>query len=917
MSAINSRSAYMAYWGKADRADPDRYHPLALHGLDAAALAWALLESDPLPRRGLGALSSLPAQALPPLAAFLAGLHDAGKFSPRFQALRPDLFQRLQGRRCSQYPLRHTALGQAALAEVVRSAWLERGWFGLDQAAANDWGRRKFLDAWLAAAAGHHGQPLAPDALDDLPATSAFPKTDWTALGDYAGDLAALLGADQPWLAGWNLSDHLPGVLRASWLLAGLIVLCDWLASNERYFPYLSRPVSLAEYWPETLARARRVLGMTGLLPARPAPFAGLQGLFDHLSQPRPMQVFAAEEVELNPGPALFILEDSTGSGKTEAALALAQRLLAQGEADGLFMALPTMATANAMYRRLQAVQPRFFAPGEKPSLVLAHSQKRLVNALALAGDDAKRAPVSSGRDPNGGEEDSGVESAVWLADSNKKALLANLGVGTLDQALLAALPVRHQALRLLGLGRSLLIADEVHAYDAYTTELLAGLLRFQAALGGSAVLLSATLPLNTRRQLTKAFAAGLGLQGEIDQPASLAYPLATCLQAGRVAETPVDLAPGLSRELRVSLVHDEAAIRERLAQAARAGGCACWIRNTVGDAMRAYRDLLAEPGLGPGRVELFHARFAMGDRLAIEDRVLDAFGPHSRPSHRAGRVLVATQVVEQSLDLDFDLLASDLAPMDLIIQRAGRLHRHHRPHRPLAEPELLVLSPPPTPDAPRDWFRSFLEKASFVYPRHGQLWLTASLLAAAPRLRLPERARELVEGVYGDEAAERVPKALQAIEEKREGDQSAERSLGQLHCLAPDQGYALGGSPWGEDTPTRLGHDSAILRLARWENNELRPWADGEGMLAWELSQVRVRRGLVAGENPSPGPALAAALAQAKENMADQCRYALLIALEPGPDGAWRGRAVNHRQEGVEISYHNATGVDIMPLLR
>lgn len=911
--AVSPQNTYAAYWGKADRADPDRCHPLALHGLDAAALAWALLEGDHLLRDRLGALSGLPAQALPPLAAFLAGLHDAGKFSPRFQALRPDLFQRLQSRRCRQHPMRHTALGQAALTEVVRSAWLEQGWFGLDQAAADDWDRREFLDALLPVAAGHHGQPLAPDALDGLPATSAFPNTDQAALGAYAGDLAALLGADQPWLAGWAWEGQAPGVRRASWLLAGLIVLCDWLASNERYFPYLSHPVALAEYWPETLARARRVLGMTGLLPARPAPYAGLHGLFDHLSQPRPMQVFAAEEVELTPGPALFILEDSTGSGKTEAALALAQRLLAQGEADGLFMALPTMATANAMYRRLQAVQPRFFAPGEKPSLVLAHSQKRLVNALELAGDDAKRAPVSSGQDPNDGEDDSGVESAAWLADSNKKALLANLGVGTLDQALLAALPVRHQALRLLGLGRSLLIADEVHAYDAYTTELLAGLLRFQAALGGSAVLLSATLPLNTRRQLTKAFAAGLGLQGEVKQPASLAYPLATCLQASRLREEPVPLAPGLSRELRVRLVHDEAAIRERLAQTARAGGCACWIRNTVDDAMRAYRDLLADPGLEPGRVELFHARFAMGDRLAIEDRVLNAFGPHSHPGDRAGRVLVATQVVEQSLDLDFDMLASDLAPMDLIIQRAGRLFRHHRANRPLAEPELLVLAPPLTPDAPRDWFRSFLEKASRVYPSHGQLWLTASLLDAAPRLRLPERARELVEGVYGDEAAERVPKDLQAIEEKREGDKSAERSLGQLHCLDPDQGYALGDSPWSEDTPTRLGHDSAILRLARWENGALRPWADGEGMLAWELSQVRLRRNQVAGEDPSPAPTLAAAIKEAKAAMPDQCRYALLIALEPAPDGVWQGRAVNLRQEAVEISYHNATGVDIM----
>lgn len=906
------KSSYSIYWGKADRTDPIPYHPLALHGLDSAALAWALLEGDHLLGDRLGALSGISAQALPPLAAFMAGLHDAGKFSPLFQALRPDLFQRLQGRKCRRYPIRHTALGQAALDEVVAPAWLEQGWFGLDQAGVDDWDHQELIALWLATAAGHHGQPLSPDALNGRPLRSVFTKADLTSLAAYACDLAALLGADQSWLAGWAWDGQGPGPRRASWLLAGLIVLCDWLASNESYFPYLSRPVSLAEYWPETLVRARQVLAATGLLPAKPTPFRGLAELFDHLSQPRPMQVFAAE-VALTQGPTLFILEDSTGSGKTEAALALAQRLLAQGEAEGLFMALPTMATANAMYRRLREVHPRFFRPGERPSLVLAHSQKRLVNALDLAGDHADRMSALPGQGSYVGEEDSGVESAAWLADSNKKSLLANLGVGTLDQALLATLPVRHQSLRLVGLGRSLLIADEVHAYDAYTTELLAGLLRFQAALGGSAILLSATLPLKTRRQLTEAFARGLGSSDEIQGPVSPAYPLATCVQAGRLREEPVSLAAGLSRELRVSLVHDEAGIRARLVQAARKGACVCWIRNTVDDAIRAYHDLLAEPGLEPGQVELFHARFAMGDRLAIENRVLDAFGRHSRPRERAGRILVATQVVEQSLDLDFDLLASDLAPMDLIIQRAGRLHRHQRDHRPLAVPELLVLSPPPIPDAPRDWFRSFLEKAAYVYTRPGQLWLTADLLASSPSLRLPERARALVEGVYGDQAAERVPDALQGIEETEEGRESAERSLGRLHCLDPDQGYALGDSPWELNTPTRLDGDSVTLRLARWENGELRPWAAGDGMLAWELSQVRVRRNRVANEAPNPEPLLAAALSQAKAAMADQCRHALLIALEPGPDGIWRGKAMNARQELVEISYHNATGVEVI----
>lgn len=897
-------SSYQKYWGKSDRNDTGRYHLLYLHGLDTSAFAWALLENDDLLLGRFQGLLALSLEAIPPLLSFLAGLHDLGKFSSRFQALRPDLMKSLQGREYHGGYLPHTQMGREAWQRLIIPAWRKEDWFGLRQLSADSQDLLDCLMTWQGPVTAHHGQPVASLG---LPLEALFEPQDQVALVAYARELAALLSARGPLPPNRDIIQAQDNLRVASWLLAGLIVLCDWLASNEGCFPFHNQPTALAEYWPKTLKQARQALKLCGLASARPAAFSGISQLFGNIDNPRPMQRFAAETA-LSPGPGLFILEDATGSGKTEAALILAQRLLARNEAGGIFIGLPTMATANAMHRRLAGVYQRFFADGAQPSLVLAHSQKRLVDGLARL-QAASRASAAGGPGEEG-QESSSREAEAWLADSNKKSLLANVGVGTLDQALLAALPVRHQALRLLGLGRSLLIVDEVHAYDPYTTELLAGLLRFQAALGGSVILLSATLPLNTRRQLVAAFAQGLG-RSAVGSPSSLDYPLASCLTVERFAETAAPLAEGSSRALRVEVIGDDAVVGEHLVAAAEAGGCACWIRNTVNDAILTYRELAER--LGPERVELFHARFAMGDRLTIEERVLNRFGPKSTPEDRAGRILVATQVVEQSLDLDFDLLATDLAPMDLLIQRAGRLHRHQRPDRPLRQPRLLVLSPSPVAEAPRDWHRAFAPQAARVYRRPGQLWLTASLLAASPSLVLPDRARELVEGVFGDQATERIPAALRDIEEAEEGREFAERSLGRLHCLVPEQGYALGDVPWDEDTPTRLGPPSVILRLARWEAGRLRPWAEGEDMLAWELSQVRVRIGQVAGEAPDLGAELTEALGQAKATMPDLCRQALLVALEPNPDGSWQGRAVSQKGEKVEIGYHGTTGVELI----
>jgi CRISPR-associated endonuclease/helicase Cas3 len=134
------------------------------------------------------------------------------------------------------------------------------------------------------------------------------------------------------------------------------------------------------------------------------------------------------------------VVEEVTGGGKTEAALILAHRMMERGQASGLFVALPTMATANAMFERVQAVYGRLFAHGPRPSIVLAHSKSHLDLRLEETKVDGGEQPPTASR-----------QCAAWLSDSRKKALLAHVGVGTIDQALMAVLPLNHQSLRLWG----------------------------------------------------------------------------------------------------------------------------------------------------------------------------------------------------------------------------------------------------------------------------------------------------------------------------------------------------------------------------------------------------------------------------------------------------------------------------------
>ncbi len=765
------------------------------------------------------------------------------------------------------------------------------------------------LDQCLRAVTGHHGLP--PKATDLILRDHIDPARDPAAIRAYVSDLRTLLLGTETFPA-----FHGDAMKRAAWWLAGFTVLCDWLGSSRATESFSSQPQPLEDYWEAVQTWAEERVRRAGLLPSAPAPAFGLGDCFSESGgtppQPTPLQAQAAT-LSLGDGPQLFLLEDVTGAGKTEAALILAQRLMAAGRAKGIYFALPTMATSNAMYERLRRVYRRLYVPTGEPSLVLAHSASRLSDAFM----DSLTADATAAYGDQTLSAD--AHCNAWLADNRKKALLADVGVGTIDQALLAVLPARHQSLRLLGLLDKVLLVDEVHACDAYMQTLLCELLRAHASAGGSAILLSATLPQAQRRALSQAFADGLGVEPPVlRRTAADDYPLLSHFHAAASAEYRVATRDSVRRRVQTGILESEAAVVAEIISAVASGQCVCWIRNTVNDARQGLARLREH--LAGDCVDLFHARFALGDRLAIEQRVLARFGPLSTAAERRGRVLVATQVVEQSLDLDFDLMVTDIAPVDLIIQRAGRLRRHRRDHEgnPIdgpdrrGTPRLLIHAPPWSAAPGEDWLRAAQPGTAAVY-RHqdAQLWLGLRLLRESGGFRMPEDARRLIEGVYGAEAAEEQLAGLGETLFAAEGQSLAEAAQANLNALHLKAGYSQEGvNQWWDEamTPTRLGDATTTVYLARWSGGVLRPWVD-DGAHPWMRSAVSLRSELVAGE--AEHPHLPSELLDSIRNsLPAKGRWGVLVPLEEQGDGWWRGLVRNKHQETVPLYYLLEEGV-------
>ncbi|MHB9145223.1 MAG: CRISPR-associated helicase Cas3' [Symbiobacteriia bacterium] len=728
-------SPVLHVWAKSDP-----MHPLMCHMIDVGNVAVELLRQGPFAAtvRRFAAATGILEDQVPAWMAYLAALHDLGKCRAAFQNRQPGLALPLEeaGISCAT-----SDVDKGYRHEAVSASWLRD--YLVD---TQGWPVRS-AGTVAAAIAGHHGRFDVDEPSAEPPAR----REQWEPL---RLELEALIRRTfQP--SDWRGQFQHQSV--AGLLLSGLVVLADWIASNAELFGLRWEGETLADYVQASRERAERAVHRLGLDGQQPwtSPMT-FREVWPEIADPHPLQEKCESLVRRGLAPGLVIIEAPMGGGKTEAALYLATQWLGKAAAEGIFVALPTSATSNQMFSRFKRLIERH-DPGAVRGVRLVHGTSWLL-------DEATPSVAP--------ELFEGKEQALDWFRPRKRSLLATYGVGTVDQALMSVLHVKHGFLRLFGLAGKVLVVDEVHAYDAYMAQILDLLLQWCSALGVPVILLSATLPQGRRRALVQAYDSA-ALLNESQEAGFAPYPLITWVEpGGKVTEEPVELATdtdsgtatgsaaGGAKVMNVELRHhhgllaDPAGVAKLVAERVANGGCHCVITNTVDSAQNIYRALKAlVPEDGPAGVQLllFHGRFPVAERQRIEAEALALFdkrsllpeGDPERKPRPERAVLVATQVVEQSLDLDFDEMYTELAPVDLLLQRAGRLHRHPRQNRPTGgTPTLHLLLPPED--------RVEFGPSGNVYSPY-ILFRTLALTATQDVWRLPVEIRQYVEAVYRD----------------------------------------------------------------------------------------------------------------------------------------------------------------------
>ena len=691
MTTAVGRDGFPAYtlhqWAKSDRSEPGRIHLLEHHLADVGACFEALLGQPTIRKRlaRTGGREDLDRATVSRLSV-LAALHDIGKVNMGFQTQiwRPE---DLPGGRvpASFRRVGHTRDTVPVLDENGDTE--TSGWFfpalGFDEMLA--WDDRDGLTAcgMFVATLSHHGLPLSLE--DTLPANSAV----WRSFGgldpqECVGRIAGLVREWFPDAFGGN-GEALPPQPAFQHMFLGLCTLADWIGSDEGWFEYWGVPED--GYMAHARRQARRAVEAIGLditeqrvLLGGMPPRTGFADLFDVPGgAPNAIQRRAALETPLDE--PLVIIESETGSGKTEAALWRFARMYEAGLVDGLYFALPTRSAASQLHARVNRFIARMFPEEQRPEPVLA------VPGYLKAGDFTGK---HLGHYEVWWEDQSsgGTPGRRWAAEGAKRFLAAQIAVGTVDQAMMGSLKVRHAHMRAACLARNLLVVDEVHASDTYMRVIIENLLEAHLGAGGYALLMSATLGSHARHSLLSAgrsrFDAGSITTGEAE-----AVPYPAVITRGQEGEAVWEVG-GNAREKRVIVeasgtMADFPETARRALEAARQGAKVLVVRNTVGFAIQTQQAL--EDAAGPAEHQLLfscggvgtlhHGRFAAEDRTLLDAAVEEQVG---RNREGGGRVVVGTQTLEQSLDIDADLLITDLCPMDVLLQRIGRLHRHERP---------------------------------------------------------------------------------------------------------------------------------------------------------------------------------------------------------------------------------------------
>ena len=729
-----------APWGKFS--DGESHH-LAHHCADVAA-CFEALASLPTVRARLerAAGISLASVHIARLAV-LAFLHDCGKLHPGFQAKgwpEGDWRGKKHG---------HVHEGAA----IFRCRDLEVIARNLHLAKLIEWGVDEHL---LFCVLAHHGRPFIPDGIAEK-RWQSVPRRGY----DPVAAAAEIGKTMRCWFKQAFVADagKLPEKADFQHLLCGFVSLADWLGSTRDIFAFSA---SLdADYMDKARDKARQAVADIGIDVRRLRKSAAGRADFGTLTggrQPRiQQQLVGAYSLET----PLVILEAETGSGKTEAALWRFAQLFEAGWVDSLYFALPTRAAAIQIQQRVNHAMRRLFGNGA-PETVLA------VPGYLKAGEaEGQRLPDWKVR----WDDDDGANEAMllarWAAESVKRALAATIAVGTVDQAMLAALQVKHAHLRAAALARGLLVIDEVHASDRYMTEVQKRLLNMHVGCGGHAMLMSATLG-SVARAKWLGYPAAPTFKEAIEAPYPAVWGKDTPTPAHGGAESPTEKCIAMTL---VSSMAAETAARHAI-KAARAGARVLVIRNTVTAAIATFEavrragadELLLTAAKGPA---LHHGRFAPEDRRLLDQAVEAALSPGGRATD--GRIVIGTQTLEQSLDIDADFLLTDLCPIDVLLQRIGRLHRHPIP-RPdgFARARCHVMAPevglePLLKPTFINGLGAWRTNGGFngIYRDVSGLELTRRLIASNPEWTLPRMNRFLVESATHPAQIEALHEAL------------------------------------------------------------------------------------------------------------------------------------------------------------
>ena len=800
-------SVGMDAWGKFDQAT-GRFHRLEHHCADVAACFEALLR-EPVPRVRLaraGGAENLDNTTVARLT-YLAFLHDFGKLNSGFQFKPPQIGAPLHGR---PRPAGHIA--EALLCAEQEEFCELLGMYSI----VDDWGAG--VVALLYATLAHHGRPAR------RPSRTGRGRPDlWKPFAGYDPRTTATLLCERgrAWFPeAFEAGPPLPDAPALQHLFAGYVAIADQLGSDDEAFEFEPNPDPLY------IERARRIAAKTVASKgfarstwSRDAHAADVQTLFGH-AEPRPLQQAAATAPLDSP---LLILESETGSGKTEAAILRFAVLWRAGLVDGLYFAVPTRAAAKQLHQRVHRAVARLFPSKANTETVLA--VPGYLVAGEVEGTRAEKFKVFWEDQP-----DEERRLARWSAESARKFLTASAAVGTVDQALLAGLRVKWAHFRAAALSRSLLVVDEVHASDGYMTELLHGVLHGHLKLGGHALLMSATLGSEASSKL-------LSRSRRHDTPSPDAaeaapYPAITLSDgAGKseVSAIPTTGAPKSVAMATAAILGEPNVIARSAIRAAQDGAKVLVIRNTVASAQAVFAALVAQGGSDlvlavAGGPALHHSRFAAEDRERLDAAVEQALGKEDRSP--GGRVVIGTQTLEQSLDIDADYLITDICPVDVLLQRLGRLHRHAEAERPAAFKEARCLALVPDSGLETGLEGSLLKhglgvsKLGGIYTNLVGIEATRRLIEAHPTWTVPTMNRMLVErGTHRlvlRELAEALGEDWLSHLSEVLGRGAAEAGVARHHALTREEDFDedLVFPDLDSKVRTRLGEDGPRIEL-------------------------------------------------------------------------------------------------------